>query len=198
VHKIDIHNAFLNGNLSEDVFMTQPPGYSHPKSPNHICMLLKAFYGLKQAPKAWFSRLSTKLLALGFRGSLSDALLFIYKSTAFTMHILIYVDDILIICAWPSEIPKLLADLDTDFAVKDLGPLNFFLGIEVLKISTGCFLSQHHYILDILKRTNMTVAKPVSSPMASSTQVSAYEGKVFDDPTLFQSTVGALQYLCIT
>jgi hypothetical protein len=114
------------------------------------------------------------------------------------MYILIYVDDILITCARPSEIPKLLADLDTDFAVKDLGPLNFFLGIEVLKSSTGCFLSQHHYILDILKRTNMTDAKPVSSPMASSTLLSAYEGEVFDDPTLFQSTVGALQYLCIT
>jgi hypothetical protein len=129
VHQIDIHNAFLNGNLSEDVFMTLLPSYSHPQFPNHICKVQKALYGLKQAPGAWFSRLSTKLLALGFHGSLSDASLFIYKSTTFTMYILIYVDDILITCSRPFEIPKLLANWDTDFTLKDLGPLNFFLGV---------------------------------------------------------------------
>jgi hypothetical protein len=198
VHQIDIQNAFLNGNLSEEVYMSQPPGFSHPQFPNHICKLQKALYGLKQAPRAWFSRLSTKLITLGFYGSLSDTSLFIYKSDAFTMYILIYVDDIIITCSRPSEIPKLLASLNTEFAVKDLGSLNFFLGIEVNRSSTGIFLSQQRYILDILKRTNMIEAKPVSSPMASSTHLSAYEGEIFSDPTLFRSTLGALQYLCIT
>jgi len=114
------------------------------------------------------------------------------------MYILIYVDDILITCSKPSEIPLLLDALNDDFAVKDLGPINFFLGIEVIESASSCFLSQQRYILDILKRTNMTEAKPVNSPMATSTSLSAYEGEAFDNPTLFRSTIGALQYLCIT
>jgi hypothetical protein len=198
VHQIDIHNAFLHGHLSEEVFMSQPPGFAHPQHPNHVCKLQKALYGLKQAPRAWFSRLSTKLITLGFHGSLSDTSLFILKTAAFTMYILIYVDDILITCSRPSEIHKLINELNVEFAVKDLGPLNFFLGIQVLKCSTGVFLSQQRYMIDILTRTNMLDAKPVGTPMASSTQLSAHEGELFSDPTLFRSTLGALQYLCIT
>jgi len=198
VHQIDIHNAFLHGHLTENVFMAQPPGFTHPQFPNHICKLQKALYGLKQAPRAWFSRPSTKLQQLGFEGSLFDTSLFTYKSPEFTMYILIYVDKILITCSKPSEIPLLLDALNDDFAVKDLGPINFFVGIEVIKSASSCFLSQQRYILDILKRTNMTDAKPVNSPMTTSTSLSAYEGEVFNNPTLFWSTIGALQYLCIT
>jgi hypothetical protein len=198
VYQIDIQNAFLHGHLSEEVYMSQPPGFVHPQYPNYVCKLQKALYGLKQAPRAWFSRLSTWLFALGFKGSQSDTSLFIYKSSAFTMYILIYVDDILITCSKQSAIKDLLVDLHKDFAVKDLGSLNFFLGIEVVKCSRGVILSQQRYILDLLKRSNMLEAKPVGSPMAASTHLSAFEGEVFNDPTLFRSTVGALQYLCIT
>jgi hypothetical protein len=91
-----------------------------------------------------------------------------------------------------------LSTLKQEFAVKDLGLLNYFLGIEVLPNSSGFLLSQHRYILDILNRTKMTKAKPINCPMAFSTHLSAYEGDLFYDPTLFHSTVGVLQYLCIT
>jgi hypothetical protein len=74
----------------------------------------------------------------------------------------------------------------------------FFLGIEVLPCPTGFLLSQHRYIVDILRRTKMLEAKPINSPMASSTHLSTFEGDLFPDPTLYRSTVGALQYLCIT
>ena len=96
LRQIDNQNAFLHGNLSEEVFMSQPPGYQHPFYPNHVCKLQKAIYGLKQAPRAWFSHLSTKLLKLGFHGSHSDSSLFIYKTKSLTMYIMIYVDDIII------------------------------------------------------------------------------------------------------
>jgi hypothetical protein len=197
VHQIDIQNAFLHGHLSEEVYMSQPPGFVHPQYLNYVCKLQKALYGLKQALRAWFSRLSIRLLALGFKGSQSDSSLFIYKSFAFTMYILIYVDDILITCSKQSAIKDLLVELHKEFAVKDLGSLNFFLGIEVVKCSWGVILSQQRYILDILKRSNMLEAKPVGSPMAASTHLSAFEGEVFNDPTLFRNTMGALQYLCI-
>jgi hypothetical protein len=198
IHQIDIQNAFLHGNISEEVFMTQPPGFAHPQFPSHVCKLQKALYGLKHAPRAWFSRLSNRLLELGFIGSRSDSSLFIYRCANYLLLVLIYVDDILITCSNHGAIRNLLTDLHRDFVVKDLGTLNFFLGIEVVPYSRGVILSQQRYILDLLKRTMMVDAKPVSSPMASSTQLSAFEGDVFDNPTLYRSTVGALQYLCIT
>jgi hypothetical protein len=198
IRQIDIQNAFLHGQLSEDVFMSQPPGYQHPSYPTHVCKLNKAIYGLKQAPRAWFSRLSSRLLQLGFHGSLSDTSLFIYKSKSFTMFILIYVDDIIITCSNSTEIDELLILLQYDFAVKDFGKLNYFLGVEVIPNDHGAVLSQQRYILDILKCTKMIEAKPVSSPMSSTTSLTAHEGESFSDATLFRSTVGALQYLSLT
>ena len=177
--------------------MAQPPGYQHPSYPTHVCKLKKAIYGLKQAPRAWFSRLSSRLLQLGFHGSLSDSSLFIYKSKSFTMFILIYVDDIIITCSNPTEIDELLLQLQSDFAVKNLGKLHYFL-VEVIPNAHGAFLSQQRYILDLLKRTKMLDAKPVSSPMSSTTSLTAHEGESFSDITLFRSIVGALQYLSLT
>jgi hypothetical protein len=78
IRKIDIQNAFLHGNSSEEVYMYQPPGFSHPLYLNHVCRLQKALYGLKQAPRAWFSKLSSKLLDLGFLASKSDTSLLVY------------------------------------------------------------------------------------------------------------------------
>uniref|UniRef100_A0A2N9IR27 Reverse transcriptase Ty1/copia-type domain-containing protein n=1 Tax=Fagus sylvatica TaxID=28930 RepID=A0A2N9IR27_FAGSY len=198
IRQIDIQNAFLHGHLSKDVFMAQPPGFQHPSYPTHVCKLNKAIYGLKQAPRAWFSRLSSRLLQLGFHGSLSDTSLFIYKSKSFTMFILIYVDDIIITCSNPVEIDELLILLRSDFAVKDLGKLNYYLGVEVIPNAHGTLLSQQRYIVDLLKRTKILEAKPVSSPMASTTSLTAHEGEYFLDVTLFRCTVGALQYLFLT
>ena len=115
-----------------------------------------------------------------------------------TMYVLIYVDDIIITCSKTSAIDALLHSLTADFAVKDLGNLNFFLGVEVIPNSYGALLSQQRYILDLLTRTKMVNAKPVTTPMASSTSLSAFDGEPFPDHTLFRSTVGALQYLSLT
>lgn len=132
--------------------MSQPPSYTHPQFPNHACRLQKALYGLKQAPRAWFSRLSSQLLDFGFTASQSDSSLFIYHFAVVTTYVLIYVDDIIITSSKPAAIKKLLNRMESEFAAKQLGDLNFFLGIEVSKQSDGIILSQRRYILDILKR----------------------------------------------
>jgi hypothetical protein len=178
--------------------MSQPPGHKHSLYPNHVCKLQRVIYGLKQAPQAWFSCLSNKLLDLGFHGSRSDSSLFIYKTTSLTMFILIYVDDIIITASKPESIDDLLLSLTHDFAVKDLGNLNFFLGIEVLSNPHGITLFQHRYIIDLLHRTKMSEAKPITTPMASTTSLSAFEGELFPNLTLYRSTVEALQYLAVT
>jgi hypothetical protein len=194
--QIDIQNAFLHGLLPEDVYMEQPPGFIHPSYQYHICKLKKALYGLKQALRAWFARLSGKLIELGFIGSKANSSLFLYHIATATMFLLIYVDDIIIVSSVPTAIDKLLQLLSNDFAVKNLGTLHYFLGIEVIPVKDGLLLSQQRYIRDLLSKTNMTEAKPVSSPMASSSTLSAFTG--VEDPTLHRSVVGSLQYLSFT
>jgi hypothetical protein len=196
--QIDIQNAFLHGLLSEDVHMVQPPGFINPNFHHHVCKLHKAMYGLKQAPRAWFSRLSNKLIQLGFVGSKADSSLFLYKTKSVTVILLIYVDDIIITASDPVAIPDLLQLLNADFAVKDLGDLHYFLGVEVLQLNSGLLLSQRCYIMDLLKKTNMHEAKPITSPMASSSVLSAFSGDPMEDPSLYRSTVGSLQYLSLT
>jgi histone deacetylase 1/2 len=96
LRQLDVQNAFLHGVLEEEVYMRQPPGFESASAPNFVCKLAKEIYGLKQAPIAWYSRLSTKLLALGFHASNSDTSFFIYSKNSVTIFMLIYVDDIIV------------------------------------------------------------------------------------------------------
>jgi hypothetical protein len=140
------------------------PGLIHPPYPHHICKLKKALYGLKQAPRAWFARLSGKLVDLSFIGSKADSSLFIYHTTAITMYLLIYVNDIIIVSSVPTAIDELLQLLSTNFAIKDLGKLHYFLGIEVIPVKDGLLLSQQRYIQDLFSKTNMTKANQSHLP----------------------------------
>jgi hypothetical protein len=198
IHQIDVSNAFLHGVIKENVYMLQPPGFTHPNFPNVVCKLHKALYGLKQAPRAWFDRLSSRLHELKFKDSKSDSSLFIYKCNGVTIFVLIYVDDIIITSSHQAAIPKLIADLQLSFAIKDLGPLHFFLGIEAIWTKDALHLSQQRYIHDLLTKTNMMLAKPISSPMSASSPLSKFDGSTITDPSLYRSTVGSLQYLSIT
>ena len=114
------------------------------------------------------------------------------------MYVLIYVDDIIITSSSTLVIDSLLCTLQSNFVVNDLGSLKFFLGVEVIPTKYGILLSQQCYIKDILTRTHMLEAKPLTSPMASTTSLSAFEGEPFPNHTLFRSTIGSLQYLSLT
>jgi hypothetical protein len=192
LRQIDIKNAFLHGLLNEDVYMRQPPGFVDSHHPTYICKLDKSLYGLKQAPRAWFSRLSTTLLQLGFTTSKADVSLFFFNKGGIHIYMLIYVDDIIIISSSSAATSKLLAQLQADFVVKDLGPLHYFLGIEVHSRSNGLILTQQKYIRDLLARTNMSTSKGVPTPMLPTDKLSS------EDATKYRSIVGALQYLLLT
>jgi hypothetical protein len=96
LRQIDVNNAFLHGFLDEEVYMQQPPGFEDPQHPSYVCKLQKALYGLKQSPRAWYSRLSDKLQQLGFLPSRADTSLFILHRGAVQIHVLVYVDDIVL------------------------------------------------------------------------------------------------------
>jgi histone deacetylase 1/2 len=94
LRQLDVKNAFLHDVLEEEVYMKQPPGFGHPDAPHHVCRLDKALYRLKQAPRAWYSRLSANLQDFGFLPSKADTSLFLYNKSGVTISVLIYVDDI--------------------------------------------------------------------------------------------------------
>jgi hypothetical protein len=131
--------------------MQQPPGYEDPARLNYICKLNKALYGLKQTPRAWYSRLSSKLIALGFQASKSDTSLFFYSHGSTHVFLLVYVDDIIVASSSEQATKALLQDLQKEFALKDLGDLHYFLGIEVTKIKNGLLLTQEKYASDLLQ-----------------------------------------------
>jgi hypothetical protein len=142
IRQVDVSNALLYGHLQETVYMAQPLGFQHPQYPSAIYKLCKAIYGLKQAPHAWFSRLSSRLLDLKFTSSKLDSSLFIYKTQGITIYVLIYVDDIIITNSHPAAIFQLIRDLHASFALKNLGPLHFFLGVEATWHNDDLHLSQ--------------------------------------------------------
>uniref|UniRef100_A0A8R7PXC6 Reverse transcriptase Ty1/copia-type domain-containing protein n=1 Tax=Triticum urartu TaxID=4572 RepID=A0A8R7PXC6_TRIUA len=121
--------------------MRQPPSYVDSRFPHYVCKLDKALYGLKQSPRAWYSRLSSRLQELGFVPSRADTSLFVYNSGGVITFMLVYVDDIIVTSSSPSAVTRLIADLHTEFPLKDLGDLHFFLGIEVRRSGEDLVLS---------------------------------------------------------
>jgi histone deacetylase 1/2 len=200
LRQLDVQNAFLHGLLEEEVYMRQPPGFSDPDHPDHLCRLTKALYGLKQAPRAWHARLATALRAHGFTPSAADSSLFLLQKTAVTMYLLVYVDDIILVSSSQFAANALIRSLGADFAVKDLGQLHYFLGVEVASRGAGLVMTQKKYSLDLLQRAGMLKCKTTTTPMSSTDKITAVDGELLssEDATVYRSIVGGLQYLTIT
>jgi hypothetical protein len=178
--------------------MHQPYGFRDPTKPHHVCKLKRSLYGLKQAPRAWYQRFGNFVSTLGFRHSSCDHSLFVYRFGGHTAYLLLYVDDIILTASSSALKTRIISSLSSEFAMKDLGPLNFFLGISVTRGTSGMFLSQQKYAQEILERANMSNCNTVQTPVDTNGKLSTFTGELFDDPTLFRSLAGALQYLTFT
>lgn len=164
-----------------------------------VCKLNKALYGLKQAPRAWFEKLHSALVSFGFRSAKSDQSLFFKVTSSCTIYALLYVDDILITGNNSDSITALIHCLHKQFALKDLGPLKYFLRIQISTLSNGgLHLSQRKYITDLLIRANMQNAKGMKTPMTSGLKLMSYRSTPIHNVQLCRSIVGALQYITIT
>lgn len=148
LRQLDVDNAFLHGILVAEVYLQQPPGFSTIHQPPLVCHLHKALYGLKQAPRAWFARLSASLLSFGFTHSKADTSLFFRFRPKSTIFILVYVDNIIITDNNNDELVALVGLLGQEFSLKDLGELNYFLGIQAIRRGSDLILSQEQYISD--------------------------------------------------
>ena len=141
-------------------------------------------------------KLSLYLISIGFQGSKTDSSLFFKYHNSIPYFFLIYVDDILLISLDSVGITHIIFLLKKAFTMKDLGPATFFLGIELIKTSSSYFISQSRYALSILKKLNMEHAKPFSNLYSFSK--TTHHSNLSVNPTLYCTTVGALQYLTIT
>ncbi|KAM2634977.1 hypothetical protein EV1_025388 [Malus domestica] len=197
LHQMDVQNAFLHGDLREEVYMQLPPGLRR-QGAYDACRLNKSIYGLKQASRSWFHKFSTAIHQAGYQQSKADYSLFTkVRDHSFTT-VLIYVDDMIITGNDEEAIRDLKLFLHTHFRIKDLGPLKYFLGVEVARSSQGISISQRKYTLDILDEAGLLGAKPAKFPMEENLKLSPTEGQILHDASKYRRLVGKLIYLTIT
>ncbi|PNX83829.1 beta-galactosidase [Trifolium pratense] len=199
LQQFDVKNAFLHGELLEEVYMDLPPGCN--KSERHaqkVCKLKKSLYGLKQSPRAWFGRFTKSMIAFGYVQSNSDHTLFLKKQQGKITALIIYVDDMVVTGNDPEERKALQEHLSREFEMKDLGFLKYFLGIEVSRSKKGIFLSQRKYALDLLQETGMSACQPATSPMEEGLKLHNITDQVSCDKGRYQRLVGKLMYLAHT
>lgn len=128
--------------MTEDVYIYQPEGFVDLKRPSYVCKLKKALYGLKQAPIAWYDKLKSCLMInWGFQSSRADTSLFFKEIQGSMIFVLIYVDVILITGPDSGDLEKFVLEFSKIFALKDLGILSYFLGIEVFYVDDCIYLS---------------------------------------------------------
>jgi hypothetical protein len=197
LHQLDVNNAFLHGELNEEVYMSLPPGFAN-NGEKRVCRLTKSLYGLKQASRQWFAKFSTTLLDNGFQQFKADYSLFTRVKGNTFVALLVYVDDIIIASNDASAVSQLTTYLNTKFKLKDLGPLKFFLGLEIARCSKGISICQRKYTLEILEDAGLLASKPVSFPMESNLKLSRITGDLLKDPTSYRRLVERLLYLTIT
>ncbi|CAH9129521.1 unnamed protein product [Cuscuta epithymum] len=197
VHQLDVNNAFLHGDLSEDVYMRIPQGFMKDGD-TRVCKLQKSLYGLRQASRNWYHKFTQALTQIGFRQSKADHSLFIFSQGPINTFALIYVDDVILAGNDSSHISTVKGYLDATFSIKDLGKLKYFLGIEVARSPEGFVLSQRKYTLDILEESGFLAGRPSLFPMEQNLKLRPDDGSPLIDASLYRRLIGRLLYLTVT
>ncbi|GJT93212.1 retrovirus-related pol polyprotein from transposon TNT 1-94 [Tanacetum coccineum] len=195
VYQIDVKTAFLNGELKEEVYVSQPEGFVDPDHPHHVYRLKKALYGLKQAPRAWYDTLSKFLLAQGFSKGVVDPTLFIQKTGKHILHVQIYVDDIIFASTDPKDCDHFSNEMSSKFQMSMMGQISFFLGLQISQNPRGIFINQSKYANEILKKFDLHKSDPVDTPMVERTKLDEDLSGIPVDQTQYRSMIGSLMYL---
>lgn len=177
--------------------MQLAPGFGR-KGESRVCKLHKSLYGLKQASRQWFLKLSTALKSASFQQSWSDYSLFVRNTQGHFTALLVYVDDVILTGNSLKTIIETKEFLSKQFKLKDMGQLRYSLGIEVARSKQGIALCQRKYALEILEDTGFLGAKPSRFPLEQNLVFTQGEGSLLKDPTQYRRQVGRLIYLTIT
>ena len=198
LHQLDIKTAFLNGELEEEVWVNQPPGFEVGPG-GTVCKLKRALYGLRQAPRAWHMRLKKELEEMGFQASEADPGLYVLHHEHYTVYLFVYVDDCLMASAGTAVMESVKAQLGEIFDIHDLGDAQYFLGMEITRDRANhtLVLSQKRHVEDLLCKYSMGDAKGKSVPMQSSIQLTR-DGEPLDRERYpYSELVGSLLYLSV-
>ncbi|GJR79770.1 putative RNA-directed DNA polymerase, partial [Tanacetum coccineum] len=198
--QLDVNNAFLYGDLNEDIYMSLPLGFECADK-NKVCKLNKALYGLKQAPRQWNAKLTTVLVEHGFVQSKFDYSLYIKHSNDLFVALLVYVDDFIITGNNIDEIENFKSYLKSKFMIKDLGAMKYFLGIEILDNANGICMTQRKYCLELIHEFGLLDAKPVTTPLPENCVLAVNESdsdKSLKNIFEYQKLLGKLIYLTHT
>ena len=191
LYQLDIKNAFFYGDLAEEVYIEQLPGFIAQGESGLVCRLRRSLYGLKQSPRAWFGRFSFVVQEFGMTRSTSGHSVFYHHtSSGQCIYLIVYVGDIVITDNDQDGIRKLKQHLFNHFQTKDFEKLKYFLGIEITQSNSGVVMSQRKYVLDILEETGMLDCKPVDTLMDPNVKLVPGQGEPLQDPGRYRRLVG--------
>ena len=202
LHQMDVKTAFLNGHLDEEIYMEQPEGFSKKNQEHKVCKLSKSLYGLKQAGRSWYQMIDANLTDLGFERTSADVCIYHFQKDGVLMVVALYVDDLLLLSNNLGALDDLKKKLGKRFDMKDLGPAQFILGIQIRRnrVKKVISISQEQYIDNILKRFGMEDCKPIATPLDANTKFSSTMSPSSDKDFLemkeipYQQAIGSLMY----
>nr|GEV44746.1 putative ribonuclease H-like domain-containing protein [Tanacetum cinerariifolium] len=195
VYQMDVKSAFMYGTIDEELYVTQPPGFVDPKFPNKVYKIVKALYGLHQAPRAWYATLSTFLEKNRYRRGAINKTLFIKQHKKDIMLVQVYVDDIIFGStkkSWCDEFEELMKNR---FQMSSMGELTFFLRLQVKQKEDGIFISEDKYVAKILKKFDFLSVKTASTLIETQKPLVKDEEVADVDVHLYRSMIGSLMYL---
>ena len=200
IHQMDVVTAFLNGSLSEEIYMEQPPGYIKEGEENLVCKLKRSLYGLKQSSRCWNIVFKQYMESINFKQSTADPCIFVSSERANLAIVAVYVDDLIIITETPETMKKIKDNLAMRFKMKDLGKLHYCLGISIEydKDKGHLWMHQRQYIQPLLERYGLSQAKPSVTPADINVKLVKNDGVSKSvDRVSYQSMVGNLLYASI-
>ncbi|GKB40496.1 retrovirus-related pol polyprotein from transposon TNT 1-94 [Tanacetum coccineum] len=195
IYQMDVKTDFLNGELQEEVHVSQPEGFVDQDNPSHVYKLKKAIYSLKQAPCAWYDMLSSFLISQHFSKGTIDPTLFIRQVGNDLLLVQIYVDGILFASTNTAMCNEFANQMTTKFKMSMMGQMSFFLGLPISQSPRGIFINQSKYAYEIVKKYGMLTSDSVDTPMVEKSKL--YEDLQAKpvDATLYRDMIGSLMYL---
>jgi hypothetical protein len=195
---MDVKLAFLNGDLKEEVYMHQPSGFAIPDMEGKVLRLRKALYGLRQAQRAWNAKLDSTLRRMGFEKSPYESAVYRWGNGGNVLLVGVYVDDLVITDTKDAEVAAFKEEMKTTFQMSDLGPLSFYLGIEVHQDDSGITLRQTAYAKRVVDLAGLTDCNPALTLMEERLKLSRDSMTEEVDATQYRRLVRSLRYLTHT
>ncbi|KAK2982872.1 hypothetical protein RJ640_009714 [Escallonia rubra] len=199
IYQFDVKSVFLNGILKEEVYIEQPKGYVVKGKDDKVLKLKKAIYSVKQAPRAWNSRIDRYFQDNGFVRCPHEYALYVKAyENGDVLYVCLYVEDLIFTGNNPSMFDEFKDAMAREFEMTDMGLMSYYLGLEVKQMKDGIFMSQEGNAKEVLKKFKMLDSKLVKKPMVCGVKLRNFDDRKKVESTFFKSLVGSLRYLTCT